>query len=101
MGEKLPSQKQNTGMSKKKIFTILVLLVILATVFRFGFALMTHNAGDGCWHLSAARVMASDKVIPYDQEIGRDYYPYHVREYFWAPPLFHFAAAGFYMAFSP
>ncbi|HLD86982.1 MAG TPA: glycosyltransferase family 39 protein, partial [Candidatus Nanoarchaeia archaeon] len=73
----------------KKLTIILIAIAILA---RFTLTSIYAVSGDACWHLSAARFIAEEGRIPLDEPIGRD-------EPFWAPPLFHLIAAGFYVAF--
>ncbi|MFH1052993.1 MAG: glycosyltransferase family 39 protein [Candidatus Woesearchaeota archaeon] len=86
-------------MGKEKYWNYAKIILIIAIILRIGLALMTHNAGDGCWHLSAARFIAVENEFPLNEEIGRDYYPEHLRQPFWAPPIFHITAAGFYKVF--
>ena len=69
-------------------------IIILFAVIRLIFAATHTVSGDACWHLSAARFIATENKIPLFEGIGR-------LEPFWAPPLFHFAAAFFYKVFFP
>ncbi|MFH1317224.1 MAG: glycosyltransferase family 39 protein [Candidatus Woesearchaeota archaeon] len=86
-------------MDKGKYWNYAKIILIITIILRVGLALMTHNAGDGCWHLSAARFIALENEFPLNEEIGRDYYPEHLKQPFWAPPVFHITAAGFYKVF--
>ena len=63
-----------------------IILLIIAILARFCLAFLSTVSGDACWHLSAARFIAEEGRIPLDEP-------------FWAPPLFHLIAAGFYAAF--
>jgi len=77
-----------------------VLVIGAAIIIRIILALLTHNAGDGCWHLSSARFTAVHGEFPLFQELGRDFEPFHLSEPFWPPPVFHMIAALFYAIFS-
>ncbi|MFH1182148.1 MAG: glycosyltransferase family 39 protein [Candidatus Woesearchaeota archaeon] len=69
------------------------IVIIFAAILRFALASVSHASGDSCWHLAAARFIAQNMQIPLLQPFGSG------REVFWAPPLFHIVAAGFYKLF--
>ncbi len=78
-------------MAKKiNYYKLSLLIIIIGTLVRFILAIYYHPSGDACWHLSSARFMAENLKIPFLEHIGR-------AEPFWAPPMFHFITALFYM----
>lgn len=75
---------------KKEIFAKLsIALIVIAIILRFAFALSHTVSGDACWHLASARFITTHNKIPLFEGLGR-------LQPFWAPPLFHFAAALLY-----
>ncbi len=70
-----------------------VVIIAIAIVVRFALSFLYTISGDACWHLSAAKFIASEHRLPLFEQLGRD-------EPFWAPPLFHFLSALFYSIFS-
>ena len=51
-----------------------------------------HVSGDACWYMSISRFISNNRLIPFDEPLGRDM-P------FWSPPLFHIMAASVFYAF--
>jgi len=68
-----------------------IIVITLGIIVRLFLAYASHPSGDGCWHLSVARFMASNLKIPLLEPLGR--------EVFWEPPVFHIIAAAFYKIF--
>ncbi len=81
-------------MEKKTYIKLSVILIVLATILRFAFALTYAVSGDACWHLSAAKFIATENKIPVFENIGR-------MQPFWPPPLFHFVSAFLYKLTAP
>ena len=81
-------------MEKKTYIKLSVILIVLATILRFAFALAYTVSGDACWHLSAAKFIATENKIPVFENIGR-------MQPFWPPPLFHFVSAFLYKLTAP
>ena len=69
-----------------------ITIIIIGIIIRFYLASVYHVSGDACWQLSNSRFIAENHKIPLFEQFGRD-------EPFWAPPLFHIAAAFIYTAF--
>jgi len=66
-----------------------IVAICIAILIRFALTALYTVSGDACWHLSAARFISEEGIIPLFEPIGRD-------EPFWAPPLFHLIASLFY-----
>ena len=78
---------------KQEIYKkISIVVILIAAVLRFAFALIHTVSGDACWHLASARFIAVNNKVPLFEGLGR-------LQPFWPPPLFHFAAASFYKIF--
>ena len=71
-----------------------IAIIILFSIIVLGLTSVHHVSGDGCWHASIARFIASEFKIPAHEQLGRDL-P------FWSPPLYHFLSAAVYLVFSP
>lgn len=80
-------------MKKETYAKLGIAVILIATILRFAFALSHTVSGDACWHLASARFIATHNKVPLFEGLGR-------LQPFWAPPLFHFAAALLYKIFS-
>jgi len=76
-------------MKKENYAKLSIAIILIAAVLRFAFALSHTVSGDACWHLASARFIATHNKVPLFEGLGR-------LQPFWAPPLFHFAAALLY-----
>jgi 4-amino-4-deoxy-L-arabinose transferase-like glycosyltransferase len=76
-----------------KFTKISILVILTGIVLRIALASIYHVSGDACWQLSNSIFIAENQKLPLFEQFGRD-------EPFWAPPLFHLAAASIYGASS-
>lgn len=77
---------------KDKYKRYAIYVILIGAVIRLLLPFFTSVAGDACWHLSVARVIAENYRIPlFFSNLGDSV--------FWTPPLFHVLAAFFYKAF--
>lgn len=70
-----------------------IAIIVLFSIIVLSLTSVHHVSGDGCWHTSAARFIATEFRIPAHEQLGRDL-P------FWSPPLYHFLSAAAYIVFS-